>query len=154
VPINVGQARVAGVELGAGVRLLEHFELGCSATLLDPRDTTPGRRLQNDYLPFMSRLVFAPRLVLTTGERSNVLLKRGDLALDLTYLSNRFADAAGLVVIPEQTTVGASAAATWFSGWLVTRLRLSNLLDAQRFDVVGYPLPGRSVYAALEVRTP
>ena len=27
-------------------------------------------------------------------------------------------------------------------------------IDAQRFDIVGYPLPGRSVYGTLELRTP
>jgi vitamin B12 transporter len=154
VPVNVGRARVAGLELGLGARAFEHVELGCNLTLLDPRDTTPGRRLQNDFLPFMSRLVLAPRLLLTTGELLGRALKRADLSVDLTYLSNRFADAAGLIVIPEQATLGITGAASWLSGVAVTRLRLANVLDAQRFDVVGYPLPGRSVYASLEVHAP
>jgi vitamin B12 transporter len=154
VPLNVGRARVAGVELGSGARAFHHLELGCNLTLLDPRDTTPGRRLQNDFLPFMSRLVLAPRLVLTTGDMPGRALKSADLSVDLTYLSNRFADAAGLIVIPEQTTLGLTGAARWLSGVLVTRLRLANVLDAPRFDVVGYPLPGRSVYASLEVHAP
>ena len=59
--------------------------------------------------------------------------------------------AAGLIVIPEQTSVGLTGSATWLSGVLVTRLRVANVTDAQRFDIVGYPLPGRSVYASLEV---
>jgi iron complex outermembrane receptor protein len=154
VPVNVGRARVLGWELGVGARAFEHLEIGCNLTLLEPRDTTPGRRLENDVLPFMSRLVLAPRLLLTTGELSGKALQRADLSADLSYLSNRFADAAGLIVIPEQTTLGLTAAASWLSGWLVTRARLANLLDAQRFDIVGYPLPGRSVYGTLELRTP
>jgi iron complex outermembrane receptor protein len=154
VPVNVGRARVAGLELGVGARAFEHIELGCNVSLLDPRDTTAGRRLDNDFLPFMSRLVLAPRLLLTTGELAGNALKRADLSADVSYLSNRFADAAGLIVIPDQTTLGLSGAASWFSGVVVTRVRLANVLDAQRFDVVGYPLPGRSVYASLEVHAP
>ena len=154
VPVNVGQARVAGLELGLGARAFEHLEVGCNVTLLEPRDTTPNRRLRNDFLPFMSRLVLAPRALLTTGELSGKTLKRADLSADLTYLSNRFADAAGLIVIPEQTTLGVTGAASWLAGVLVTRVRLANALGAQRFDIVGYPLPGRSVYASLEVHAP
>jgi vitamin B12 transporter len=154
VPINVGRARVVGLELGAGLRAFEHLELGCNATLLEPRDVTPERRLRNDVLPFMSRLVLAPRLVLTTGELERKSLKRADLLADFVYTSNRFADAAGLIVIPEQATLGLTGSATWFSGVLITRLRVANVLDASRFDIVGYPLPGRSVYASLELHSP
>lgn len=154
VPVNVGRARVAGLELGLGARAFDHLEVGCNVTLLDPRDTTAGRRLDNDFLPFMSRLVLAPRLLLTTGELGSLALKRADLSADVTYLSNRFADAAGLIVIPEQTTLGVAGAASWASGVVVTRVRLANVLDAQRFDIVGYPLPGRSVYASVEVHAP
>ncbi|HEX2876010.1 MAG TPA: TonB-dependent receptor [Polyangiaceae bacterium] len=154
VPVNVGHARVAGLELGVGARAFGHLELGCNLSLLDPRDTTPDRRLQNDFLPFMSRLVLAPRVLLTTGELEGDTLKRADLGADLSYLSNRFADPAGLVVIPEQTTLGVTGAASWLSGVLVSRVRVANATGAQRFDIVGYPLPGRSVYASLEVHTP
>ncbi|HXK18909.1 MAG TPA: TonB-dependent receptor [Polyangiaceae bacterium] len=154
VPVNVGRARVAGLELGLGVRAFEHLEAGCNVTLLDPRDTTPGRRLQNDFLPFMSRLVVAPRVLLTTGELSKRWLSRADLGADLTYLSNRFADAAGLIVIPDQATLGVTGTASWLDGVVVTRLRVANATDTQRFDVVGYPLPGRSFYGSLEVHAP
>jgi vitamin B12 transporter len=154
VPINVGRARVAGLELGLGARAFEHLEAGCNVTLLDPRDTTPGRRLENDFLPFMSRLVVAPRLLLTTGELGGRGLMRADLGADLTYLSNRFADAAGLIVIPDQATLGVTGAATWLEGKIVTRLRVANATDTQRFDIVGYPLPGRSLYVSAEVHAP
>jgi iron complex outermembrane receptor protein len=110
--------------------------------------------LQNDILPFASRLVLAPRLLVTTGERSGSALARADASLDLIHVSNRFADAAGLIVIPQQSTLGLSAAVTWLSGALVTRARLANAFDADRFDIVGYPLPGRSLYVSAEVHAP
>ena len=154
VPLNVKSARVVGLELSAGIKALEHLQLEGNATLLDGRDTTEGRRLANDVLPLSSRLVLAPRLVLTTGELEAKALPRAELAFDLTYLSNRFADAAGLIVIPEQTTLGVTAALSWLSGALISRARLANALDTERFDIVGYPLPGRSLYVSLEVHTP
>ncbi len=152
LPINVGEARVLGLELGGGLRAFEHLQADCNVTLLDPRDTTPGRRLDNDFLPFTSRLVVAPRVLVSSGDLSDAALARADLAVDLTYLSNRFADPAGLIVIPEQTTLGLSGSATWLDGALVSRARLANLLNAERFDIVGYPLPGRSLYVSLEVK--
>lgn len=154
VPLNVQGARVLGVEAAFGALLWQHLGLDLGATLLDPRDTTEGRRLANDYLPFSSRLVIAPRLRVTTGELKSRSLSRADLSLDASYLSNRFADAAGLIVIPEQTTLGISGVAAWWSGALITRARLANALDTERFDVVGYPLPGRSLYVSLEVHSP
>lgn len=153
VPRNVDEARVSGLEIGAAVRAYDHAELGCNATLLDPRDTSRERHTKNDYLPFTSRLVLAPRLALTTGELDWVV-QRADLSADLTYLSNRFADAAGLIIIPDQTTLGLTASVTFWRGALVSRARVANAFNAERFDIVGYPLPGRSVYGSLELRAP
>lgn len=152
VPANVASARISGLELGLGADAFGHLSAACNVSLLDPRNTTEGRRLSNDILPFMSRLVVSPRLLLTTGELAVRGLNRAELGVDLTYLSNRYADAAGLVVIPEQTTLGLTAAAFWASGAFATRARLANALDTPRFDVVGYPLPGRSLYLSAELR--
>jgi iron complex outermembrane receptor protein len=151
VPLNVEGARVTGLELSLGGEAFGHLRLEGAATLLDPRDTTAGRRVGNDLLPFTSRLVLAPRAQLTTGELAGKLLKRADLSIDLTYLSNRFADAAGLIVIPEQATLGVGATASWLGGVFSTRARVANALGGERFDIVGYPLPGRSLYLSAEV---
>jgi iron complex outermembrane receptor protein len=154
VPLNVKSARVMGLESELGASFFQHVLVELALTLLDPRDTTEQSRLRNEYLPFTSRLVAAPRLSLTTGDTGARTLSRADVSLDATYLSNRFADAAGLILIPDQLTLGASAAVEWCSGVLVTRARLANALDESRFDVVGYPLPGRSLYLSAEVHTP
>ncbi len=150
VPLNIGAARVSGLELGAGAELLGHVTASCNVSLLDARDTTEGRRLRNDILPFSSRLVASPRVSVTTGRLARGSLQRAEAALDMIYLSNRFADAAGLIAIPEQATLGVSAGVHWLAGALVTRARLANALNAARFDVVGYPLPGRSLYVSAE----
>jgi iron complex outermembrane receptor protein len=153
VPLNVAQARVSGVELGAALRGYDLAEIGCNLTLIDPRNTTPDALTRNDILPFTSRLVVAPYALISTGERPGTL-QRADLGVDVVYLSSRFADAAGLIVIPEQTTLGVTASAGFWGGILISKLRFANVLDRPRFDIVGYPLPGRSVYGSLELHTP
>jgi len=50
--------------------------------------------------------------------------------------------------------VNLSSSLAWFSERLVTRARLENVFGAERFDVVGYPLPGRSFFASLELKWP
>jgi iron complex outermembrane receptor protein len=152
VPVNVGEARIAGLELSLGADAFRHLSVDCNVSLLDPRNTTEGRQLVNDILPYMSRLVVAPRLTVTTGELTGRELKSAELGVDVNYQSSRYADAAGLIVIPEQATTNLSASASWLAGSFITRARLVNLFDAERFDIVGYPLPGRSVYVSAEVR--
>src|SRR5258706_202866 len=56
-PYNIGRARILGLELATGIDAFRHLSAEANATLLDPRDVTPGRRLTNDLVPFQSRLV-------------------------------------------------------------------------------------------------
>ena len=66
------------------------------------------------------------------------------------YQSSRYADAAGLAVIPAQSSLDAELMARTNDDRFTVRLRASDLLDTPRFDVVGFPLPGRSAFASLE----
>jgi iron complex outermembrane receptor protein len=149
-PINVGSARVAGLEAQAGVGFLRWFAADVTATLLDPRNTTPGRLVVNDVLPFQSRLVLVPRL---SAEARRVGVRpfgRVRAEVRWVYQSSRYADNAGLAVIPEQGSLDAELLAQTADGRFTVRLRATDLLDTPRFDVVGYPLPGRSAFASLE----
>jgi outer membrane cobalamin receptor len=35
---------------------------------------------------------------------------------------------------------------------LTTRVRVANLFDAPRYDIVGFPLPGRSAFLSMEIK--
>ena len=59
-------------------------------------------------------------------------------------------DPAGLGVIAQQATVDLEGDVAFFNGLLTARLRVADLLDAMRTDIIGYPLPGRSIYAGVE----
>jgi iron complex outermembrane receptor protein len=150
-PRNVSSARIAGLELQAGTGFLRWFAAEVSATLLDPRDTTARRLTVNDVLPFQSRLVVAPR-VSAEIRRPLVAIGRARAELRWSYMSSRYGDTAGLAVIPEQSTIDAELLATTSDEVWTLRARAVDLLDARRFDVVGFPLPGRSIFLSLEAQ--
>jgi iron complex outermembrane receptor protein len=150
VPVNVGEARVSGLELEGGVGFLRHFSAEFSLTAIDARDRSPGRLEKNDILPFQSRLIAAPSLRAHTG--SLVRAGRASLGARFLYQSNRFVDRAGLAVVPEQYDMDTDLALESRDDSVALRLRVANLLDRPRWDVVGFPLPGRSVFVSGEVR--
>jgi iron complex outermembrane receptor protein len=105
----------------------------------------------NDVLPFQPRLVLSSGLSFThelaPGTVDSLLV-----AARYVHQASRYADAAGLEVIPEQGALELVGEAELLQRAVVMRLRLDNAFDQNRFDVVGFPLPGTSLYAALEAR--
>ena len=151
VPYNVGRARVLGAELAGSAVLHGIVRETLSATLLDARDTSPTRTLANDLLPFRPRL-FLTELTELTAERGLPALRvdRATLGVRITHRSSRYADAAGLIVIPDETLVDVETSASFLGKSLTARLSFRNVADARQVDTVGLPLPGRSVMASLE----
>lgn len=151
-PFNVGSARVLGLEALGNLRLFDAWLLEGSVTLLDPRDTTEKRQLVNDVLPYRSRLVAFGRSEVYARTRGELWeLDRLSLAVQVSHRASRYADQAGLIVIPDSTTFDLDFATSWFDERLALRAQLVNLFDAQRFDTVGLPLPGRSLFASAEL---
>lgn len=148
-PYNVSTSRVLALELNAGVEALGHARLESAATFLDPRDTTDGRQLVNDIIPFQSRLVSTTRFELYADALG--FLDRGAVGSTLDYRSSRYADPAGLVVLPEQWLLGFDVAAWTWDARLRVAASIQNALDRRQIDIVGYPLPGRSVHASAEL---
>jgi iron complex outermembrane receptor protein len=149
-PFNVDSARVSGVEAQVGTGLLPWLRTDVTTTLLDPRNTTPSR-LVNTILPFQSRLVGAARLTVDCPVLGAEPLSRVRAELRGLYESSRFADAAGLAVIPDQTSVELEVAAFLHRDAWAVRVRAADLLDTPHFDIVGFPLPGRSFFVSAEV---
>ena len=151
LPVNVDDARVSGVEGQVGAGLSRGWALDVTATVLDPRDTTPHRLVVNDVLPFQSRLVVAPRLSFEAHAGLS-WLDRVRIEARWIYQSSRYADASGLAVIPQQGSLDAEALAQTRDTRFTLRLRVADVLDAQRFDIVGFPLPRRAGFLALEAK--
>src|SRR5690606_5534014 len=82
-------------------------------SVLDPRDTTPSRPTQNDILPFVSRFVAN----VTVEQRFTIAtetLRLLRLALRAHYESSRYADSAGLAIVPEQSATDLELGSGWF----------------------------------------
>ena len=150
IPFNVGSARVAGVELLAEYTPAPFLFFELAATVIDPRNTSAVRPA-NDILPYQPELTVVPRMELRSRIRA-APVDAGKLSVTYFYESSRYADPAGLVVIPEQGSLDVDAEVGAFRDRVVLRGRLVNLLDQTRFDLIGYPLPGRAVYVALEAK--
>jgi iron complex outermembrane receptor protein len=74
------------------------------------------------------------------------------VAVSYFYEAARYADPAGLSVIPAQGSLDLEAELGLLDDHLSVRARVSNLLDQTRVDFIGYPLPGRAGYLTLEAR--
>jgi len=147
-PYNVSSARYLGLELTMALRALSHVGFEANATLLDPRDVTPGRALANDLIPFQSRLTTNARAELYHEPRS--IVDRVGVGASSHYRASRVADPAGLIVIGEQWTFGFDAAAELLQRRLGLHASVENVTNAEQVDIVGYPLPGRSYHASAE----
>jgi vitamin B12 transporter len=148
-PFNVGSARVLGAELLAGLHPLPFALLEIAATVLDPRDTSPDH-FPSDVLPYRSRLRLVPRVEFEARPEGRVVNRIRTSAL-YVYESNRKVDRPGTVLVPEQGSLDVEIEVSMLEH-LAARARFANLLDQPRVDLVGYPLPGRALYFAMEAR--
>lgn len=149
-PYNVARSRFFGGELSAELDVWGNFRSRSSLGLLDPRDVTQERIVENDLIPFRSRLTVSQEVEIYTRDVSDVVDHLG-LITYLTYRSGRVADPAGLIVIPQQVVVDVAARARVHDK-LDLKLRGENLFQSARFDALGFPLPGRAVFVSAEVQ--
>ncbi|HEY5375210.1 MAG TPA: TonB-dependent receptor [Polyangiaceae bacterium] len=147
-PFNIGAARVAGLELQAAYHPVPFLLFELAGTLLDPRDTSPVRP-RNDLLPYQSQVALSPRVELRARFR-RAIIDSAKANVSYFYESSRYADRAGLIVVPEQGSLDVGAELHLARAHLNVSARLANVLGQTRFDLIGYPLPGRAAYLAME----
>jgi iron complex outermembrane receptor protein len=154
-PYNVGRARLVGVESAVALELLDCLALSGVATLLDPRSTTDERSARNDILPFRSRLVAVAEAEAFVGEpfggRAVTRLAAG---ARLLHRSSKYADSAGLLIVPRQTVLDLHATAILWQQTFALRVALHNALNGRELDSIGQPLSGRSFHLGVEARWP
>jgi vitamin B12 transporter len=154
-PFNVSDARLLGIELAAAADLFEHLRLEAAGTLLDPRETTSDPALdptRNDILTNMARLTFAGLGELYSAFAQAPLgLTRASLGAHYYYKSSRFADPAGLSVLPEQHFCDLELTSEWHERQIVVRAATRNVFDTRSADLLGQPVPGRSYHLSAEL---
>jgi iron complex outermembrane receptor protein len=147
-PFNADRSRTLGAEVAVGLTAWRALDAGLSMTLLDPRDTSDGGPARN-LIPYLSRLVLAPTIGLTSPPWETVALDAATLRLRYLHRSSRVADPAGLILLSEQNLLDLDATLA-FAEMVLVRARIANLIDQRTVDLVGYPLPGRSYHAMVE----
>jgi vitamin B12 transporter len=148
-PFNLNRSRTLGGELALGAAPLPFLNGSFTLSLLDPRDTSPSRASTNDLIQGYSRLTLSG--LISLHGHLPALANDASVGLRGWYQTSRYADPAGLEVIPAQASVDLEASAT-VSKTLLSRFRAANLFDTRRFDVVGFPLPGRTLFLSMEAR--
>lgn len=151
-PFNVGSARFIGGEISGEISAFEHVRHRTTVTLLDPRDTTEGRTTENDLLVHRSQITASEELEVYRMSEASTVTYAG-LSAYFTYRSGRVADPAGLIIIPQQGVFDLGGRLE-FIRQIDLRARLENVLGTARYDSLGFPLPGRSVFLSMEIASP
>ena len=153
-PYNVGSTRTLGFEGSARAAPWPWLRLELAVTLLDPRDTSSSRQGDNTILPFRNRLQAAPAVELRPGGWRAIGLDETSVEARYLHQSSRYGDTAGQVVLPSQGSLDVDLGTRWWRRRVGVRVRAANVLDQRRSDTVGYPLPGRSFFASLDLAGP
>jgi outer membrane receptor protein involved in Fe transport len=156
-PVNTGESRVRGWELGGALTLFDHLDLSGSYTFQDTKIESPGPRVPlqpwDPPLPHRPRNQLSARARVRAGagaawiethfEDENSLSETGRIAADASW----------------QADLGVSVALSELPGlrFLPSGLELStewvNVGETQQIDSLGFPLPGRLWYLRLRSQT-
>jgi outer membrane receptor protein involved in Fe transport len=167
-PFNVGAATVRGVEAQLRASWRDRIELTASYALTDARAGDAVAGIAGRAVPGVpTHDLFAA----VTGRWRHARVGAINLHADVSYVSAAWLEETNLddLVIPARTLVGASFAWTpAFASQVTVTLSATNLLDARTvtrtlrdgsagvspvLDFLGYPLPGRALFAAVSFAT-
>lgn len=147
-PVNLDTTRVLGLEFAGGARVFNPFEFEANLTLLDPRQTSRLFGGQPQLIPFQSQATANTVLRMRQSmEHENL----HTLIVEARFIweSQR---AMGVAYLPAQSSLDLDFALLALLRYTDFRVRVANLFGVPRYDLVGYPLPGRSVHSSLEVK--
>ncbi|MEO6951297.1 MAG: TonB-dependent receptor [Polyangia bacterium] len=160
MPINVGDARVLGVEARADCKLFSHVDIAISYTYLDARDITKDVPSSGHLLSGRAPHAFDARVGGSLGPLH--------IGYELDYLSQVPRDSLGLNSLPARVLHAIVASATIgrfelglevrnIADTRIVRLPLGGSANAGQsvpyplVDFYNFPLPGRSFYATARI---
>lgn len=149
---NVGRARVLGVDAALSAEAGRHGRLTGQVTFSDARDTSDVPAYRGRPLPLRPRLRGYVR-----PELRAVALGAGftgSVYADFDYTGGNTMFPNGGVEQPSRALWGAGTSFAHEDSGVRLTVSAQNLTDARVWDVVGYPLPGRSFFVSFGFRTP
>ena len=159
-PLNVGDARVVGVEARADAKLLSYVDVALSYTYLDARDVTMDAPSRGHLLAGRAPHAFDARIGASVGPLH--------VGYELDYLSTVPRDSVGLNELPARVLHALVASATIarfelglevrnLADTRIVRLPLGGSTNVGQsvpyplVDFYNFPLPGRSFYATARI---
>jgi iron complex outermembrane receptor protein len=142
---NLSEVRQRGVELGAFASLYDHFSLHGSLTYLNTETQLEKR------LPLRPTWVMFARPELRT-RFSKGPVSSAAASAELAYRSFVFTDPANLAPTSECRTAAISVAVGFLGERLHVVGRMDDVADVRCSDLLGYPLPGRSLFFSVSYR--
>ena len=148
--LNLGAAELNGLEVVARGRLPGWLRASVRYGLLMSRDRSARAAYDGKPLPMRPGSRLASRLTATGNPKS--WLGASSAWLAYRWQSGHFADRANRVALPARATLDTGVAARVAGDRLEVSARIDNLLDRPNFDLIGYPLPGRTMMVTLAWR--
>ncbi len=140
---NIARATLQGLEITAVAQGWQRLKLTAQHTTLVARDASNRPAYDGKPLALRPRTRWDVRADWTETRGA----WQAGLWTHVQWQAGYFLDAANLVAVPARTVTSAGVRVAR-GDWYVDA-RIEDALDAARVDLIGYPLPGRTVFAAL-----
>lgn len=140
---NLTKARIQGVEAAVATTLFGHLDLTGNYTFQWAKDISGLPGLDGNFLPGRPRHEASARAALFNAW--------GRVFTDLTFQDGNFLDSQNILRVDHRLLMGAGFSIT-IPKQLTWGLEGKNLLNDRIEDVVGFPLPGRSLFGKLELK--
>lgn len=148
IPENVGSATLAGGELGVRGTLTPHFALTAAWTLLGTWTEQGGAERRLPLRPWLTGYVRPEVRAIGVGP-----VDRITLFADLVHVGEAFWDPANTSAIGARTRLGIGASIEVWEARLRADIAVRDVLDHRGSDLLGFPLPGRSLQVGLAIRS-
>ena len=140
-PRNIGSATIRGFEFSASGLVSDFLRLSANYTRLDSKDTSPIPYYNGNELPGRPR----DEASLST----EVFQKRWSITWEFHYMGSNYLDRANLVPSGERKIHDLLLVLRSPAHGISLSLEGRNLTDERIYDVSGFPLPGRTLFATI-----
>lgn len=151
VPTNIGAATIRGQEVSARVALWDRLLATANYTHQNARDEGAESFARGNQLPGRPANEVYGRLELVWSDAQPLPgpgagLWPGSVFFDLDLIADNFLDRANLERVPSRTLYGVGFAVVVPRVDVRLAWEMRNFTDDQTEDVLGFPLPGRSMF--------
>ena len=140
-PRNIGSATIRGFEFSASGIAAKSLRLSVNYTRLDSRDTSPIPYYNGNELPGRPRN--------ETSLSAELFRRRWSVTWEFQYIGNNYLDRANLALSGERKIHDLILVLRSPEHGISLSLEGRNLSDQRIYDVSGFPLPGRTLFATI-----